>query len=119
RKETGVWSNFLRVFGNHASPGGLTVTGHRILPDRDQQDYMDIDWLRGAVMAFDFKAIEHNPYYPDVFAMGHIRCGLGVDDTFVSRWAGQHGRLLMAFNAVFHHPDQDNSRAYPDKGFGR
>ena len=79
---------------------------------------MDVDWLRGGAMAFRFEAIQQNPYYPDVFAMGQIRCGLGVDDTFVARWAGQYGRLLFASKAIFHHPNSDDSKAYPAQGYG-
>jgi glycosyltransferase involved in cell wall biosynthesis len=102
------------LFGSHRSTplGGLSPGGHRLVQENNGQDYVSIDWLRGGVMAFRLDAMTENTFSEDLFAVDHIRCGLG-DDTFISRRVGTRGELLLAFCAAVEHPKADVSRAYP------
>ncbi len=92
--------------------GGVTPTGNRIVPINTGKDYDEVKWLRGGMMAYSYPSIEKVIYAPDVFAMSRIGCGLGVDDTFLSRCVGVFGELLIANCAQIEHPDLDTSKVY-------
>ncbi len=100
---------------NH-SPGSLTPVGDRILP-ASSDNYAAVDWLRGGVMAYRTQALLPEIFNEAVFALSHIRCGLGVDDTFLSRQVSKYGELLLANCTSVQHPDLDISRAYPSRGY--
>lgn len=93
-------------------PGELTPVGDRIpvLPDKA---YASSQWLRGGVMVYRGSALGEFAYRDDVFALSHIRCGLGADDTYFSRYVGLDGELLIANCVTAIHPDADTSKAYP------
>lgn len=98
------------------SPGGITPIGHRIPPLPTKKDYSEVQWLRGGVMMYKVDAIPEDAFIADMFAMCHIRCGLGVDDTVLSRRIGSTGLLYQVNNASVEHPNADISRAYPHEG---
>jgi GT2 family glycosyltransferase len=105
-----------RFFGSHAAlglkPGQLSPTGHRIALVDTGQDYVDTDWLYGRVMAYRMSAIFGGVFSENLFALDHIRCGLG-EDTFLSRRVGARGKLLYTFRAVVEHPNADTPKSYP------
>ena len=111
-----LWYVLVKLFGSstHVPPGGLSPVGHRQLPVREKQDeYAVVQWLRGGVMAYRMEAIDKGCFSEDAFAMAHIRCGLGVDDTALSRDIGSNGKMLIAFETGIEHPDDDTPKAYP------
>jgi glycosyltransferase involved in cell wall biosynthesis len=99
----------------HAEPGGITPLGHRI-PPRSCEPYVEVQWLRGGVMAFRTEILTDDFFSTDLFALTHVKCGLG-EDTYLGRRALVHGKLYMANNAVFHHPNADPPKAYPIDAF--
>lgn len=95
------------------SPGKLTPSGDRV-PLVDSTDgYDSVEWLRGGVMAYRTDVLLKVIYSEDVFALSHIHCGLGADDTYLSRCVWAYGELLQANCAIVEHPDPDVSRVYP------
>lgn len=64
-------------------------------------------------MAFQNHVLSKVIFSEDVFALSHIHCGLGSDDTYLSRCVGLYGELLQANCAIVEHPDKDISRVYP------
>ena len=98
-------------------PGEITPLGDRIEPQNFGEDYTPVHWLRGGVMAYRLSELKPAIYNEDVFSLSYIRCGLGVDDTFLSREVGTKGELLLAFCAHAIHPDVDESKAYPVDAF--
>ena len=98
------------------SPGGLSPSGHRLIPVDHGREYEFVEWLRGGVMAYKMNALTQGCFSEDLFALDHIRCGLG-EDTFLSRRVGIKGALLMAFGAHFQHPHDDLPQAYPTQAF--
>jgi GT2 family glycosyltransferase len=102
---------------NNYLPGSVTPVGDRVLPFDDGSAYVTVAALRGGVMAYRLKALLSVMFCEDAFAMSHIRCGLGVDDTFLSRQVGQFGELLYASCVRVEHPDTDVSRAYPASSY--
>lgn len=94
------------------SPGQLTPAGDRIPLADTTNDYDTVEWLRGGVMAYRTEALLKAIYSEDVFALSHIHCGLGSDDTYLSRCVGLYGELLQANCAVVEHPDIDNSKVF-------
>lgn len=102
-----------KFFGaaRHAKPGGITPLGHRI-PPSSAADYANVEWLRGGVMAFRTCILTDSFFSADLFALTHVNCGLG-EDTYLGRRALMHGKLYMANNAVFLHPNADAPKAYP------
>lgn len=97
-------------------PGGLSAAGHRVPPIYNGKDYETIQWLRGGVMAFNRHSISQDHFSDNLFALTKIRCGLG-EDTFLSHNVQKDGDLLMAFNAVFEHPNSDAPKSYPTRAF--
>lgn len=97
-------------------PGSLTPVGDRLLPN-DDEEYAKVEWLRGGVMAYQTRSLLQEIYNEDVFSLSHIRCGLGVDDTFLSRQVMKHGELILANCVTVLHPDLDSSRAYPTAAY--
>ena len=93
--------------------GGITPTGNRIVPIDTGDEYDTVRWLRGGMMAYRYGILEEVIYSPDAFAMSHIGCGLGVDDTYLSRCVGAYGELLIANCAEIEHPDFDTSKVFP------
>ena len=77
---------------------------------------MSQDWLRGGVMAYRKAAMSEESFLDDLFALDHIRCGLG-EDTILSRRIGSKGELIMVLDAEFHHPHDDQPRTYPIDAF--
>lgn len=111
-----LWFAMVKLFGSSARipPGGLSPVGHRRLPVHEERDgYAVVQWLRGGVMAYRMESIDQDCFSQDAFAMAYIRCGLGVDDTALSRDMGSNGRMLMAFETGIEHPDDDTPKAYP------
>jgi glycosyltransferase involved in cell wall biosynthesis len=108
----------VRLFGNAQKipPGGLSPSGYRRLPLDQGQDYAQVDWLRGGVMAYSMQALSEECFSEDLFAMTHVRCGKG-EDTLLSRRVGSTGQLLLAFCAQFEHPDDDLPKAYPHQAY--
>jgi len=109
-------SALIKLFGSsaHVPPGGLSPVGHRRLPVHEERDeYAVVQWLRGRVMAYRMNVIDQNRFSQDAFAMAHIRCGLGVDDTALSREICSAGKMLEAFGTGIEHPDDDTPKAYP------
>jgi GT2 family glycosyltransferase len=97
-------------------PGGLTPTGHRRMPVDAGEGYSEVDWLHGGVMGYRTEAITRQSFSDDVFALYHVRYGKG-EDTFLSRRAGERGRLLYAHCATFDHPSESAPTAYPTGAF--
>jgi glycosyltransferase involved in cell wall biosynthesis len=95
------------------SPGELTPSGDRVPLEDTTDDYVPAKWLRGGVMAFQNEVLSKVIYSEDVFALSHIHCGLGADDTYLSRCVGLSGYLLQANCAIVEHPDKDISKVYP------
>lgn len=95
------------------SPGELTPSGDRVPLTDTTNDYDPVEWLRGGVMAYRTDILSKVIYSEDVFALSHIHCGLGADDTYLSRCVGLYGELLQANCAIVEHPDFDVSKVYP------
>jgi glycosyltransferase involved in cell wall biosynthesis len=108
----------LRPISPRHRPGGLTPVGNRIPPRDTNQPYSPVLWARGGMMAFRMDAIEDATFSRDMFALAHIKCGIG-DDTAVSQQMGAKGQLLQANHAHIQHPSLDVSRAYPHIGWRR
>lgn len=114
----GVAPAFVRLLGSSRSvpPGGLSLSGHRRLPERGDSDYQKVEWLRGGVMAYRMDALTEESFSDDLFALTRVQSGLG-EDTFLSRRVGAKGPLLFAFCAQFIHPGDDPPKAYPIQAF--
>jgi GT2 family glycosyltransferase len=114
----GKSSRLVRWFGTSRKvpPGGITPAGQRRPPVFQGNDYEPVEWLRGGIMAYRMEALTENCFSDDLFALDHIRCGLG-EDTFLSRRVRTKGKLLLAFCASFEHPDEDLPKSYPIKAF--
>ncbi len=105
----------LRFMGSSfgIAPGGLTPSGDRIMPTNTGNDYEIVQWLCGGVMSYRKSGLRKVVFSEDVFALSEIRCGLGADDTYLSRCVGLGGELLYAHCVSVQHPDSDSSKAYP------
>ena len=97
-------------------PGGISPTGNRKIPVYRGNPYEEVSWLQGRVMAYRYESITEECFSEDLFALDHIRCGLG-EDTFLSRNIGAHGKLVFYFDAGFEHPDDDSPKSYPTKAY--
>lgn len=93
-------------------PGGISPLGTRRLPDNPEQDYAKVDFMFGRVMAYDLNILTQECFSDDMFALDHIRCGLG-EDTFLARRVAAKSELIMAQCAHFEHPDDDVPQSYP------
>jgi hypothetical protein len=114
----GVTPLLVKIFGAARSipPGGLSPSGHRRFPLNQGNNYSPVEWLQGRVMAYSMRALSEECFSVDLFALDHIRCGLG-EDTFLSRKVGSKGQLLLAFCAQFEHPDDDLPKSYPYQAY--
>jgi glycosyltransferase involved in cell wall biosynthesis len=92
--------------------GGMTAVGNKIMPD-DSLDYAPVQWLQGRVMAFRVRAMSDEAFPEDLFALAHVKSGLG-EDTIISRNIGRHGKMLFAYCTAVDHPNDDIPRSYPD-----
>lgn len=113
--QRGNVSPLIARFGASRSvqPGGLSSLGHRKWPQpQPGQTYVPVEWLQGRVMAYRMDALDQNCYSADLFALTHVKCGLG-EDTFLSRQVWPKGKMLVAFDVRVLHPDEDVPRAYP------
>jgi len=119
RRRTGERDPFLvRLFGaaSQVEPGGLSPSGHRKAPIRNNIGWATVKWLQGRVMAYAFTAIQRECFSDDFFALTKIRCGLG-EDTFLSMRIGAAGSMIYLFDAGFDHPDDALPNAYPIKAY--
>jgi glycosyltransferase involved in cell wall biosynthesis len=96
------------------SPGGLSPSGHRVLPIDRGNDYEPVSWLRGGVMAYRMDSLTQQCFSEDLFSMYHKGYGR-AEDTLLSRRVG--GNMVSAFCATFEHPGDDSPKAYPTRGF--
>jgi glycosyltransferase involved in cell wall biosynthesis len=108
----------VKIFGaaRRIPPGGLSPSGHRRFPLNQGNNYSPVEWLQGRVMAYSMRALSEECFSEDLFALDHIRCGLG-EDTFLSRKVGSTGKLLLAFCVQFEHPDDDLPKSYPYQAY--
>lgn len=108
----------VKILGNsrYTYPGDITPVGHRRKPVDNFEDYINIFWLHGGAMAYRMSAISHQTFSDDLFALDHVRCGLG-EDTFLSRRIGYKGKLLYTFRAVVDHPNADTPKSYPFEAY--
>lgn len=105
------WMRYLGGSGKLPS-GGLTSYGQRKMPDGKGSGIENIEWLQGRVMVYSMKALRKDCFTEDLFAMTHIKCGLG-EDTLLSRRVRPRGRLVWVRNAAVEHPDDDLPNSYP------
>lgn len=98
-------------------PGDITPVGDRIPPGNCDQDYVITSWLRGGVMAFRSDSLLRVIYDEDTFALSEIGCGLGADDTILSRRVGISGSLVLACCIQVLHPNKDKSKVRPSNIF--
>lgn len=112
RLKTNSW--FIRAFGNSCGLGSgeMTPTGERIPPQRNATGYGKVTWLQGRVMAYKIDALTQNVFSDDMFALDHIRCGLG-EDTFLSHRVATSGNMVFLFDSGILHPDDDLPKSYP------
>lgn len=106
-----VASRIVRLLGSRTPPGGLTPSGHRRFPE-SRREYAPVEWLQGRVMAYRLAALTQNSFSADLFALTHIGRGKG-EDTHLSHRVAAKGKMLLAFNATFLHPDDALPSAYP------
>ncbi|MFZ5447032.1 MAG: glycosyltransferase family 2 protein [Thermodesulfobacteriota bacterium] len=108
----------VKMFGaaRRIPPGGLSPSGHRRFPLNQGDKYRPVEWLQGRVMAYSMQVLSEECFSEDLFALDHIRCGLG-EDTFLSRKVWSKGQLLLAFCAQFEHPDDDLPKSYPYQAY--
>jgi glycosyltransferase involved in cell wall biosynthesis len=106
-----------QLFGNSASlpPGGLTPTAQRRAPDMSLE-YAPVQWVKGPIMAYRLAFMSRATFTEDLFALTHIKCGLG-EDTFLGRRALSKGKLLYATQANYIHPHDDMPNSYPTKSY--
>jgi hypothetical protein len=64
-------------------------------------------------MAYRSDVLSRVIYSEDIFALSYIHCGLGSDDTYLSRCVMPYGELLLANCAKVEHPNLDVSKVYP------
>lgn len=111
------FSRFGMRFGSGGSltPGSLSPSGTRIqLPEG--QAAVDTVWLYGRVMAYDLRYLTQECFSEDLFALTHVRCGLG-EDTFLSHRVAAKGRLQLLRGLKILHPDDDLPNSYPIRSY--
>jgi hypothetical protein len=106
----------VRVFGStrNSAPGSLLPTGSKTPPDASAGKYARIEYLQGRVMAYRMNAMSHDVFSTDLFALAHVKCGLG-EDTYLSRQVGLRGKMTMLLKSGFLHPDEVVPNSYPIK----
>jgi len=97
-------------------PGGYTPVGNRIMPAETIQPISEVHWLQGRVMAYRMDAVTSDCFLEDLFALTHIRCGLG-EDSILSRQIGKNGKLVMVNGLTIEHPDDAMPNSYPIKAY--
>lgn len=110
----------IRRFGSRSKldlkPGQLTPIGHRVALIDNGEDYVETTWLQGRIMAYRMSAFSQETFSDNLFALDHIRCGLG-EDTFLSRRVGAKGKLLYTFKVAVEHPNADTPKSYPYEAY--
>lgn len=96
-------------------PGGYTPVGNRIFPDTGEP-ISRVEWLQGRVMAYRMSALDPSCFLEDLFALTHIRCGLG-EDSILSRQVGRKGKLILFQNLNIEHPDDAMPNSYPTRAY--
>ena len=61
------------------SPGDLTPTGIRAMPEAEGDGYAEIHWLHGGVMALLVETLERGCFLEEVFAVYERKIGKGED----------------------------------------
>jgi GT2 family glycosyltransferase len=114
KKKTGMERWLVNQFGSarHVAPAGLTAMGDRRPPLPSTDDYVQTEWLAGGVMAYRMDAMSQATFSDDLFALDHIRCGLG-EDTFLSRRVAAGRKLCLAQCVTVEHPCADTPKSYP------
>lgn len=115
RSGSSILKLFVKLLGNnrHLKPGGITPTGHRLLPP-NEHDHEAVDWLQGRVMAFRTSALEESDFRDDLFAMYELRQGK-AEDTILSRFVMRKGPLMYTNTTYADHPNADAPQAFPNK----
>jgi glycosyltransferase involved in cell wall biosynthesis len=104
--------------GGVIPPGGVTRVGDRRppldgpVPGDGSAAYTDVEWMRGGCMAYRKRALTQDVFSEDLFSEYERRWGKG-EDTYLSRQALRHGRLVLARHARVEHPDADLPVCYP------
>lgn len=111
-------SFLVRWFGASAStaPGKMTPLGTRVPPNSSGRSYSEVEWLSGGVMVFRLRILSPDFFSEDLFALTHVRCGLG-EDSFLGRRALSFGKLFIAHECGVDHPNADVPKAYPTEAF--
>jgi glycosyltransferase involved in cell wall biosynthesis len=93
-------------------PGGISSTGNRRMPNTNESSFIPVEWLHGGVMSFRMDALSDEIFSEDLFALTHIRCGVG-EDTYLSRMVRSRGLLYFATRTKFIHPNAALPNSYP------
>lgn len=101
--------------GGGLVPGSLSPAGSRVQLPSDQAE-TDTVWLYGRVMAYDLRYLTRECFSEDLFALTHVRCGLG-EDTFLSHRVAAKGRLQLLRGLNILHPDEDLPNSYPIRSY--
>lgn len=111
------FSKFARRFGagRNLPPGALSPSGHRIPPPPGEKE-ASVSWLQGRVMVYDLRFLTRDCFSEDLFALTHVRCGLG-EDTFLSHRVASKGPLCLLRGLDILHPDEDMPNSYPIRPF--
>ncbi len=111
------FSRIARRFGagRNLRPGALSPSGHRIPPPLDEKESA-VSWLQGRVMVYDLRFLTQECFSNDLFALTHVRCGLG-EDTFLSHRVASKGELRLLRDLDILHPDEDMPNSYPIRPF--
>ena len=120
-RPSGLAARLVERFGSGRGipPGGLTPSGHRRSPVCRGQEYEEVEWLYGGVMAIRMDALGPECFSDALFALYHV--GGKGEDIFLGRRLSARGPILLAFETGIEHPNSDNPKAYPSDpyGFGR
>lgn len=108
----------IKYFGSsrRLHPGSVTPTGNRVSLIDDGTPHAVTSWLHGGAMAYRMSAMSETVFSDDLFALDHVRCGLG-EDTFLSRRVGARGILKYIHIVSVSHPNADSPKSYPSDAF--
>jgi glycosyltransferase involved in cell wall biosynthesis len=111
-------SNIISRFGTSRKyiPGDVTPAGNRIPIEFCGNPYESVKWLRGGAIAFRVESLSSDVLSDDIFAMNHLKFGL-CEDLIISRRLINSGELLVAFNSIFIHPNENPPVAYSSKSY--
>lgn len=118
QKTSLIFAPLTKIFGSGRGlqPGSITPTGNRVALVDDGSTYVATTWLHGGVMAYRMSALSNDIFSDDLFALDHIRCGLG-EDTFLSRRVAAKGSLKYTFRVAVEHPNVDTPKSYPSDAY--